>query len=105
MLRSIKSNQRLAKMLVCKIDGATPALLEGGLSGEIALTKNGAGDYTLTFNPDFARVPYVVATVVGAADYCYSDNLAAGSVDILTQSAGDQTIDVMIMGFESSDEA
>lgn len=104
MLRSIKSNQREMKILHCQIDGAGGILTYGGLSGEVALTVNGAGDYTLAIDPAYGRVPMVLATVTGANDYAYSDNIAVGSVDVLTGSAGHQFVDVLIIGSQVEDE-
>jgi len=104
MLRSLKSNQRNVRVLHCQIDGAGGILSFGGVSGELSLTVNGAGDYTISVSPAFGQELVAFATVVGADDTCYLDNKALGSVDILTSSAGHQFIDVIIVGSDAQDE-
>lgn len=106
--RSIKSPQRLMRMLTLRVDGATPALDEGGF--DCTLTDNGVGDYTISFNKNYTRIPACVATPVTADTICQIDTPAVGSVGVKCFDATDGTtakdavFHLLVMGADTSDQ-
>ncbi len=63
MLRSIKSPQRLVRMLCLRIEGSTGTpTLEGMDSKQCTIVDTGTGHYTITFNTAFAAAPHATAT-------------------------------------------
>jgi len=108
MLREIKSPQRLPRQLHFKIDGvSTSSLLVGQYDG--VLTVNGTGDYTVTFNKPFARVPVVSATVGGAAiGVALVSSATASAVTVktydLAAAALDAELHLMVQGFDALDQ-
>jgi hypothetical protein len=108
MLRSIKSSQRLPRQLHFKVDGvSTSSILVGAFDG--ALTVNGTGDYTITFSQPFARVPFVAASIAGAAiGVALVDSATATAVRVKTFDLGASALDVelhlIVQGFDAADE-
>ena len=108
--RAPQMRQRLVHVIAARVDGTgTAAILEGG--NEMTLTDNGTGDYTLTFNTAFARVPVVTALPISATgDVILSiSSVAVGSVRIKAWDGTDGTtakdiaFHVMIVGFDAAD--
>jgi hypothetical protein len=109
--RGVKSGQRQERRLTFLIDAdaSSPSITLGSFQG--SLTRNGAGDYTLTLNDPFGRAP--VARVSGAeADTAgYSDYASntVSSVDVqITDLAGlaaDNDVLVEVIGWDTEDEA
>ena len=108
MLRSIKSPQRAPRMLAFKVTGTGTAAISVG-SKDATLADNGTGDYTLTFEQSFARIPVVVATSQTAGVYCEVIP-SATAVQILcketdgTPAAIDAVVHVMVLGYDVADE-
>lgn len=105
--RSIKSPQRQMRMLHFRVDGTgTASLLEGGL--DATLTDNGVGDWTITFNEKFSRIPVVVGLSKTSATMirCVP---ALGSVQVLGfqmdgTTASDLDCDIMVLGADVADQ-
>ena len=114
MLRSIKSQQRLPRMIAVQIawSGGVPSLING--ANEVSLTDNGTGDVTITFAKPFARVPVVNANVVAAAGdaiVCLQAQPTASACRLVVFDATDGTtakdnipLNVQIIGFDSADQ-
>lgn len=107
MLRSVKSPQRMPRLLAFKVDGTgTASLLVG--SKDATLTDNGTGDYTLTFAKPFARVPVVVASAItaGAVIQIASATVTACNIVVtdLSAVALDADLHVLVQGFDAVDE-
>jgi hypothetical protein len=107
MLRDIKSPQRGMRMLHFRVDGTgTASLLEGGFDG--SLTDNGTGNYTISFNEAFVRVPVVVCQTKTATTVQRAVP-AVGSVQVLSfamdgTTATDADFDVIVYGSDVADQ-
>lgn len=106
--RSVKSPQRLMRIMSAKVDGTGTAALSGTCANDMALTDNGTGDYTLTFDVAYERAPEVVVTPLTADAVPRIAAVAVDSVQILMRKASDGTaIDadfhVMILGSDAID--
>ena len=91
------------------IDGTTSSgsITVGGSSA--LLTKNGTGDYTLTFKPAFGRTPIIAATVQNAATSMIKvASKSAASINIKTFTdaavAADRIFHVLVLGTLSKEE-
>lgn len=91
------------------VDGTTSSgtMTVGG--GDASVTKNGTGDYTLTFKPAFGRTPVIAATVQNAATSMIRVSAkSAASVTIKTFTAAavpaDRIFHVFILGTRSKEE-
>lgn len=108
MLRSIKSPQRAPRILSFKVTGTGTAAISVG-SKDATLVDNGTGDYTLTFEAPFKRVPVAVATAQTAGVYCEVIP-SASAVQVLckaadgTEAAEDAIFHLIVMGFDAADE-
>jgi hypothetical protein len=107
MLRSIKSPQRAPRQLHFKVDGTGAASILIG-SKDATLTDNGTGDYTLTFEQAFARLPVVVASSLTAGAVIQIASATASACQIVvkdtTGSALDADLMVIVHGFDAADE-
>lgn len=105
--RSVKSPQRLVRMMSLKVDGTGTASLSGTCANDVSLTDSGTGDYLLTFDEAFARTPEVLVTVTTNDRIARVATLAVGSVQIITEdlagAAADADFHVMIVGSDASD--
>lgn len=109
--RSIKSEQRAERRMtfVIDADATTPVILVGSYQG--SLTRNGAGDYTLTLNEPFARAPIAIVSGAEADTAGYSDYASntVSTVDVqITDLAGasaDNDVVVEVIGWDATDEA
>lgn len=103
--RSVKHPQRLMRMLSCKVTGASGALTEGQF--DMSIVKNGTGDYTLTFNEAFARIPMVCANS-RSASHVIQVVPSKTNVQLLAKTdagvAADSNLDVIILGADSADQ-
>jgi hypothetical protein len=92
--------------MALRIDGTgTASVLEG--STEVTLVDNGTGDYTLTFDTAFKRVPIVVGMAVGAsAAIVTASSVSASAVTIKTYDAAGNAVDadfhLQIIGFDDA---
>lgn len=108
MLRSIKSPQRAPRMLAFKVTGTGTAEISVGAK-DASLADNGTGDYTITFEQAFARVPVAVATSQSAGVYCEVIP-SATAVQVLckaadgTEAAEDAIVHVVVLGYDAADE-
>jgi len=111
--RSIKSPQRLMRMLTYKKSGlATPALIEGQLDVlDLAapIADNGVGDSTIAFKEAFLRIPACIAISTTSATMvrCVP---ALGSVQVLSFAMDGTTpaeadYDLIVMGGDAEDQA
>src|SRR4051812_13222554 len=96
MLREMKTTQRLTRVLPLRITGATVAggtLTKNGVTEgkeHVLITENSAGNYTITFNTPFARVPVVTGMAATDVSTLRIIAVAAGTVQI-EQVGADQT--------------
>lgn len=96
-LSEVRSHQPRTKLLFFRIDesaisGTSSAgILEG--TYDAVITKNGTGDYTITFNEASARVPIVIgAAPIGLADARYKiEAVDETSVQIIWEVGGTDT--------------
>lgn len=102
--RTVKSPQRLNRMITAKINGTGTASKSGTCANNITLVDNGTGDYTLSFER-FARVPEVIVTTQTATTVARLGTVTESSVQILTQNmssaATDAIFHVMIIGSDA----
>jgi len=105
MLRKVQSGLRGQRSIAARVDGvtATAVLSEG--TGAVTLTDTGTGDYLLTFNERFVRVPSVVATTLTALTRAQIGTVSATSVQILTfgynnTTATDAVVHVFLTGWD-----
>lgn len=107
MLRSVKSHQRLPKVMGFIVDGTGTASLGGMDASHATLTDNGTGDYTVTFSQPFARTPTVCVTPVTSGVDSWRVVVSGSAVQILTfdavPAAKDADFHLMVLG--SEDEA
>jgi hypothetical protein len=107
MLRSIKSPQRAPRQLHFKVDGTGAASILIG-SKDATLTDNGTGDYTLTFEQAFARLPVVVASSLTAGAVIQIASATASACQIVVKDTAGSALDadlmVIVHGFDAADE-
>jgi hypothetical protein len=116
MLRDMKIVQRLSRVIPIRIDGSVvaggTATTNGILEGKYhcTITENGSGDYTITFNQAFARVPTVLVTTITDVTTCRIKDIDATMVRI-EQVGADQTtpeadgdFHVLVVGFDTADQ-
>jgi hypothetical protein len=107
MLRSIKSPQRAPRQLHFKVDGTGAASILIG-SKDATLTDNGTGDYTLTFEQAFARLPVVVASSLTAGAVIQIASATASACQIVVKDTAGSALDadlmVIVQGFDAADE-
>lgn len=116
MLREMKTTQRLCRVIGISIDGSavaggtltTTGILEGGQHCKV--TENSAGNYTITFNTPFARLPIVAAATFSDVSTLRIVAKTAATVQIeqvgadQTTPLGDADFDLIVMGFDSADQ-
>lgn len=108
MKRSVKSTQRLPRVIGFKVTGTGTAAITQG-APDATLVDNGTGDWTLTFAAPFARAPIVVANSMTALGYCEVKAASATAFNILGKKTADNTaLDVVfhaiVLGYDSADE-
>ncbi len=100
--------QREMRIMSVKVDGTGTVALTGTCSLNMALTDSGTGDYLLTFNVPFIRVPEVIASPITDNIICKIGTVAADSVQILTENlsgvATDADFHVIILGSDTADQ-
>lgn len=105
--RTIKSPQRLVRMITCKVQGTGTAAVTGTCANDVSLTDSGTGDYLITFDEAFARAPEVFVTMVTNDTIAKIGTLAVGSVQILTEDLSGAAIDavfhIMVVGSDAED--
>ena len=105
--RSVKSPQRLMRIMSAKVDGTGTAALSGTCANDMVLTDNNTGDYTLTFGVPFERVPEVVALPITDNIVLKIGTISVSAVQILSEnlsgSATDADFHVMILGSDAID--
>jgi predicted polyphosphate/ATP-dependent NAD kinase len=109
MKRSIKSPQRLVRMLSAELTGTGTAALGGTCANQMSLTDNGTGDYSVAFDAAFEQMPEVVVTPQTADTIVQVANKAKTGFDVLCFDAGDGTtakdavVDIMVIGSDALD--
>lgn len=108
LAKQVVCPQRAIRLMSVKVDGTGTAALSGTCALNMALTDNGTGDYTLTFNLPYLRAPEVIATPITDNIVCKLGTVAVGSIQILTEnlsgSATDADFHVIIMGSDTVDQ-
>lgn len=104
----VRSAQRRERRIPVHInaDATSPAL--GFTTDAVTLTRNGAGDYTLTIADPYARAPYAVVTGLEDNAVATVGTRAVGSIQILiedasTNAAADLDVFVDIIGWDADD--
>lgn len=104
--RSIKSPQRLIRMITAKITGIAAATLSGTCASNVTAVRNGTGDYTITFEK-FPRNPEVLVTCVTDNRSAKIGALTGNTVQILTEdiagAAADSSFHFMVVGSDAED--
>lgn len=107
MLRDIKGTQRLPRMLALKLVGTGTAALTQG-STDATLVDNGTGDYSVTFNKPFARVPVVVASsltaVVNTQIVPSKTGISVKAFSVDGTTAKDAVLDLLVLGWDAEDQ-
>ena len=107
MLRELKGTQRLPRILALKLTGTGTAALGQG-STDATLVDNGTGDWTLTFNKPFMRVPVcqvtslTSATIIQTVPSKTALQIKAFAVDGTT--AKDAVLDISVHGWDAEDQ-
>lgn len=107
MKRSVKSTQRLPRLLAFKVTGTGTAAIGEG-STDAVLTDNGTGDYTITFNTAFARAPICAGNSTTANIHCEISSSSTTAVRVLTRATSTNTLTdavfhLLVVGFDAAD--
>ena len=109
LLRKMEAPQRRQIAIAYQIDetAGTPALAIGSQDG--ALTDNGVGDYTITFDTPFNRAPIVMATCKESGRIVNTGTVSTTAAQILVfqadgSTAEDADVDVLVIGWYAEDE-
>lgn len=104
----VVSPQRAMRIMSVKVDGTGTAALSGTCSTNMTLTDSGTGDYLLTFDLPYLRVPEVMITPITDNIVAKVGTIAVGSVQILTENlsgtATDADCHVIILGSDTADQ-
>jgi hypothetical protein len=108
MLRSIKSEQRLNRVLSTRFNGAIASPVDLGGRTSIRIVKNSTGNYTLTFATPFQVAPVVVASLATASTRVEVSTITTSSVILLTfgynnTTATDAVVHVTVSGLDTTD--
>ena len=106
--RVISVPQRKMRALALKLVGTGTAAISEG-THDVTLVDNGVGDWTISFEDAYKRVPMVVALAVTASVHvrCVP---ALGSVQVLAFSdlaettPVDAAIDLLVLGADAEDQ-
>ena len=97
----------MPRLIAFKVDGTGTAALVIG-SKDAALADNGTGDYTITLNKPFARIPVAVATPITAGAVCEIAQATASTIQILVKDTAGAALDgdfhLLVHGFDAEDE-
>lgn len=100
--------QRAMRIMSVVVDGTGTAALSGTCSKNMALTDNGTGDYTLTFNVAYKQAPEVMALPI--TDNIVAKVTASSTTAItvktenLSGAATDADFHVIILGSDTADQ-
>jgi len=90
-----------------KVDGTGTAALSGTCANDMTLTDSGTGDYLLTFDVAYSKIPEVLVTPLTDSIVPRLGTVTVGSVQILTDDASGSPTDadfhVMIIGSDADD--
>ena len=106
--KSVSCPQRKIRMMSVIVDGTGTAALSGICANNMALTDNGTGDYTLTFDLAYKQAPQVFATPV--TDNIVTKVTASSTTactiktDNLSGVATDADFHVVIIGSDTADQ-
>lgn len=107
--KELKSEQRRQREMdfLLDADAASPALLVGDPMA--SLTRNGVGDYTLTFRNAYGRAP--ICMITGAEDNAMGvmGTRSVSSIQVLiedasTNAAADLDVVIKVIGWDAKDE-
>jgi hypothetical protein len=106
-MKAVKSTQRNMRLMTVFLDGTGTAALSGLCANDMALTDNGTGDYTLTFDVPFERAPQVFCTPLTDNIYVKVTSALVGSCVVksenLSGTATDADFHVLIIGSDAAD--
>jgi hypothetical protein len=100
---TLHRNQGVAKAGITFI-GTTTGTHSGSAKFNCdSVTRNGAGDYTITFTNDFADTNYIMSWALNAAGFCYVSSKSVGSITVVTRNSADSlntepTVDLLFFG-------
>ena len=109
MLRSIKSPQRLTRLLAFRIEGSTGTpSLEGLDANQCTIADSGVGHYTVTFNTAFAEAPHAFANVESvdkAATVTTTASTVVVKVNDIDETAAlsDDDVQVLVYGHDTTE--
>ena len=102
-LFDVRSSRKEAELVIGQVSSAGAVTIGGR---EFTVTKNGTGDYTVTFTPGFGANPIVVATPVNAAADGFAlrvESVSETTANVLTfndsGAAADAAFNFVAMGF------
>lgn len=105
MMRSIKSDQRLTRLMSVVLTGTGTASLAGSSATAMRLTDNGTGSYTLTLVTPFARAPEVMITPATDNTTVHLGTVSASAIQIVSEdlagAAKDAVLHVLIVGSDA----
>lgn len=106
--KELRSEQRRERRMAFHLDAdaASPSLLVG--SRQATLTRNGVGDYTLTFRNAYGRAPILIASAGETGAIAYMGTSTVSAIQILIEDAAGAAADLDVMidviGWDSLDE-
>ncbi len=112
MLRSVKSAQRLMRMLALRIEGSTGSpSLEGPDKNQASVADTAEGTYTITLDQAFPSADsYIVIATVEGADKVATVTKTSASVFVVkcndvdeTPALSDDDIHVLVVGVDTAD--
>lgn len=111
MLRSVKSAQRLMRMLALRIEGSTGTpSLEGPDKNQASIADTATGTFTITLdNPFPSADSYIVLATVEGADKAATVTKTSASVFVVkcndideTAALSDDDIHVLVVGVDTT---
>lgn len=104
-MRSIKSDQRLTRLVSLVLTGTGTAAISGTSATAVTLTDNGTGNYTLALATPFGRAPEVIVTPATDDTTVHLGTVTKSSIQILSEdlagAAKDAVLHVMIVGSDA----
>jgi len=107
-LFDVRSTRKISEVVVGQVSSAGAVTIGGR---EFTVTKNGTGDYTITFTPGFGANPIVVATPFNATTDGYAlrvESVSETTTNILTfddsEAAADAAFNFVALGFHDSSD-
>lgn len=107
--RSVKTDQRLMRLMSFSVDGTGTAALGGSSKFSASLTDNGTGDYTVTFDVKYGRAPEAYCTPLTTGIHCEIFSISTSAVRVKTFAVADGTtatdadFHLLVVGSDAAD--